>query len=235
MLTKVTITGADDQVMHEDLVKLSKEFPFVEWGILFSISREGTARYPTLPWIEKFLPLKQENDLQISVHLCGQASYGAYIAGYTQDINPFIGIADRIQINGFRANRAGGLLKLPDSFEYILQVPSADKLEETAKFTTNLLKASALFDPSGGKGLPATEWPKPPPNLKIGYAGGINIHNIDSVLDILSDRDYDFWIDMESGVRTDDRFDLDIVHQILNKIQSRSNIDLNHLLSRIGD
>ena len=32
ILDRVTITGADDSVRPTDLLELSREFPFVEWG-----------------------------------------------------------------------------------------------------------------------------------------------------------------------------------------------------------
>ena len=42
----ITFTGADDHTDVRDMVALSKLYP-IEWGILFSISRQGTdPRYP---------------------------------------------------------------------------------------------------------------------------------------------------------------------------------------------
>jgi len=35
-INKITITGADDRTKISDLVQLQKDYPFVEWGILFS-------------------------------------------------------------------------------------------------------------------------------------------------------------------------------------------------------
>ena len=63
MLTRVTITGADDAVDPGALVALSAEFPFVEWGILFSKSREGEARYPSAEWAARIGRLFDENPL----------------------------------------------------------------------------------------------------------------------------------------------------------------------------
>ena len=46
ILERVTITGADHDVRPQELVDLWKEFPFVEFGILFSPRQQGrsTAR-----------------------------------------------------------------------------------------------------------------------------------------------------------------------------------------------
>jgi hypothetical protein len=53
IIDRVTITGADANTKHEDLFKLSEDFPFVELGILLSKSGEGKARYPTYAWMLK--------------------------------------------------------------------------------------------------------------------------------------------------------------------------------------
>ena len=50
MLTRATITGADEGVDHTALADLSDEFPFVEWGILIS-EKAGRPRYPTARWV----------------------------------------------------------------------------------------------------------------------------------------------------------------------------------------
>lgn len=59
MLDRVTITGADDSVDVSELSRLTDEFPFVEWGILFSQSKQGTKRYPSWEWIESLVEEKR--------------------------------------------------------------------------------------------------------------------------------------------------------------------------------
>ena len=50
----VTLTGADESVEPMDLALLSDKYTFVEWGILFSQTRQGIEpRYPSYEWIEK--------------------------------------------------------------------------------------------------------------------------------------------------------------------------------------
>src|SRR5437867_3256069 len=71
ILDRVTITGADDSIHPTDLVALSKEFPYAEWGILFSGSRQGSPRYPTLAWISDLWKASGYG-LQLSAHLCGK-------------------------------------------------------------------------------------------------------------------------------------------------------------------
>ena len=81
-----------------------------------------------------------------------------------------------------------------------------------------------LFDPSSGRGESAfSRWPEPPVDAatRYGYAGGISPETIGEALAFASQHaDAGLWIDMESGVRTeDDRFDLDKVEGICARVQ----------------
>ena len=75
---------------------------------------------------------------------------------------------------------------------------------------------TTLLDASGGRGVDTgIEVLKLP--HKIGYAGGITPENVEEKLTFLMESDDvdSFWIDMETGVRTDDWFDLDKVENVL--------------------
>jgi phosphoribosylanthranilate isomerase len=75
---------------------------------------------------------------------------------------------------------------------------------------------SALLDSSGGRGID-TPLKVRPSSGKVGYAGGFNPDNVGEKLSFLLQnvRMGEFWIDMESGVRTDDWFDTNKVRQVL--------------------
>lgn len=64
---KVTITGADDKTDLAELYALWLHYPFVEWGILFSDSREGSSRYPART---KILEIASQG-MPLSAHFCG--------------------------------------------------------------------------------------------------------------------------------------------------------------------
>jgi hypothetical protein len=64
-----------------------------------------------------------------------------------------------------------------------------------------------LFDASGGRGVAPQAWPRHPGRVSVGYAGGIGPENVREVLAAIGATG-PYWIDMESGVRTDDRFDI---------------------------
>ena len=77
-----------------------------------------------------------------------------------------------------------------------------------------------LLDASGGRGID-TPIDVFPTSRKIGYAGGLNPENIADKLSFLMEnvKIGRFWIDMESGVRTNDWFDLDKVVRVLEICQ----------------
>ena len=74
---------------------------------------------------------------------------------------------------------------------------------------------SVLLDASGGQGINTDIEILNLPN-KVGYAGGINPDNVaDKLTYLLDNCTSPFWIDMESGVRTNDWFDVEKVKQVL--------------------
>ena len=77
-----------------------------------------------------------------------------------------------------------------------------------------------MFDTSCGRGLEISNIETPYENVYTGYAGGISVDNIENVCEnITSHKDNSFvWIDMESGVRTNDEFDIDKVNKVIEKV-----------------
>lgn len=237
MLTTVTITGADDAVNPEDLGALSREFPFVEWAILISPKRVGTARYPGETWMHALALLAERVPMRRALHLCGRA------ARETMDGGPgwLVPSYQRVQINGFEVAQmprfgirefvgtwdgpAEALVRSRFEHEFILQVRDRESIAAGARVAWALPpgRASLLFDPSGGRGIEAAApWPRPPHGeVRMGYAGGINPENVCKVLsDLYPIAGSDFWIDLESGARTpDDRFDLARVRTVLERAQ----------------
>lgn len=91
---------------------------------------------------------------------------------------------------------------------------------------------SVLLDASRGKGIAPDTWAPPLVRagqpLHTGYAGGISPENIEAVLDATESavREYGqpdarYWLDMETGVRTDNQFDLKKVEQVLSAVARR--------------
>lgn len=78
-----------------DLISLSSIYPFIEWGILFSKSKEGTNRYPSQDWINEF----SKNDLISSAHFCGWYSKEVLKNNNFKLINDLYNCFKRIQLN----------------------------------------------------------------------------------------------------------------------------------------
>lgn len=229
MNLSVTITGADDAVDPHQLAHLSRFYRFVEWGVLFSEKRRGSPRYPSLRWVRTLEDLAQDRRLFLSMHLCG--SEARIATARPTEFWP--GSAwRRVQINGYEPGTANEKWRRSrfdlggghDGFRWILQARSEQTIDAV---WTDALAADAyvLYDPSGGAGKGPTSWPEMPDGS--GFAGGIGPDNVEEVLRSILTRPprnsnnaqlRSVWIDMESGVRTDDKLDLDKVRAVLDAV-----------------
>lgn len=233
-LNKITITGADENIKPSELVALSKRFPFVEWGILFSKQRQGNEpRYPSIDWIKKIMCKKK---LKLAAHLCGGYAKSVIIGDY----NPLMEIhnilssknMESIQLNFKSTNVETDIDKfmfltnnmfLHKNIIFQLRNDESDDFAfdvNERKMKNNECGISGLYDKSGGTGKVIDHYPVFDKKLiaTLGYAGGINPDNIESVLKNIQNAaitDQSTWIDMESGVRTDDKFDLEKVEVCL--------------------
>jgi hypothetical protein len=217
-LTKVTITGADDGVDLRALAALSEQFPFVEWGLLLSNKRFGEKRYPSTRWL-----LEAPDVLgfeRLSYHLCGE--FARRVMGGDPTMVPRE--IKRIQLNGFGTYRLPCLIAadMCKELEFVLQCSDAGALHHADQLREQggLSNVVALWDPSGGLGISFAEqtwFPLARDNkIPIGYAGGINESNVEDTIAMLCTGTGDpLWIDLESGARTDDVFDLAKVERIL--------------------
>jgi len=212
-MLRVTITGADDSVNPEDLIKISQDFPFVEWGILVSEKRRGTPRYPTHKWITS---LRTPRLPHLALHLCGSSARETLLG---QDQWVMMPDFERVQINGYVPGKYHGLVFIGRE-GFILQCRNLRDLYKVAT-DAEQIGASILYDVSGGLGISPANWPNIPTGARMGYAGGINETNIVHVLEEIDIDNPHTWIDLETGARDDnDQFDLDKVRQILTLVKA---------------
>jgi len=220
-LQHITFTGIDGKTDLGRLWEIQQEYPIAEFGVLVAKNwRDNGNRYFNPSYLDSL-----DRGLNLSAHLCGSIARAA-VRG---DWQPFRDWArdfpfffNRCQIN--IANSAEN----PDLFVYdgdayyfdeiILQQNSSKdcQLFLSSMNDRHHNRITALMDESGGKGINTPLEPLELPH-KIGYAGGFNVDNVADKLSFLltSEQVGDFWIDMESGVRTDDWFDLDKVIKVL--------------------
>ena len=224
-LKHITFTGIDAKTDIKDLIDIQCEFPIAEFGILTSYHwYENGNRYPE---VRTMKPTLLHLGLNLSLHVCGSAANDAAFGSYenihfmTYGMLPYF---DRIQLN--IANHRDNPPRVFESLyqqEVIIQQRDLNNLtlfEETLKkWKLGKGTVSVLLDASGGRGIdtPFKVLPNDGKSFKVGYAGGINPDNVGEKLHYLLTKSEvgDFWIDMESGVRTDDWFDTSKVRHVL--------------------
>jgi hypothetical protein len=214
-LHTVTITGPDDQSDPDDLVRLATEFPFVEWGILFT-RRSSRPTFPSDAWVER-LRRRAPEGMRLSGHVCSTWAREVCTGRWPAKLN--LERFGRAQLNIARyltevASPEGLARCLPPGREYILQVGTSRErgLALAAQLQGLGSTVSVLFDASGGKGISPKSWPSVPAALKCGFAGGLGPDNLAGELRrlerIVGDRVV--WIDMQSRVRSEDGAALDL-------------------------
>lgn len=216
-LTRITITGADDKSSLTSIRKLTEEFPFVEWGILVSESRFGTARYPSIPNV---LALSDAASGKVAAHLCGKVA-SRVLSG---DGPPLLG-RFRIQLNGFSAFAEESVPPELEQWlgtvysEVILQVATDRALDAASALHDRHENVQVLWDRSGGEGkFDVTGWKLPRrPGIRQGFAGGLGPDTIELACAMVkaSAHPNETWLDMESGVRTGDELDFGKVRRVL--------------------
>jgi hypothetical protein len=213
-IDRMTFTGADDSVSPADLVALSRECPFVEWGILLSANQIGTPRYPSRTWLDTLFTLGPKNGLQLSAHVCGRFVRDMLAGGdlFRQSLGPLLPMFQRIQWN-FHADRFGEIhlpvvqdtLLTYQPREFIFQMDGVNDvlLPQLRKFFVPVLP---LFDRSGGAGVIPETWPSAIPNVYCGYAGGLGPESLKEQLPKIevAANGQRIWLDLESRVRSVD-------------------------------
>jgi hypothetical protein len=223
-LTSITFTGIDERTDIDRVREISEKYPYVEWGVLLSYHwQENGNRYPNPALLEKL----EYGGLRLSAHLCGQMARDV-ADGETrkmyETINWNFDIFRRCQLNTNVSARYQELRSMRpfDRMlnEVILQMNGGDSLDSFLRYCEKpLFHVAYLLDASGGRGINTPIRVFDNKDIHIGYAGGINPENVGAKLKQLLDfYSYgSFWIDMESGVRTeDDWLDLDKVQQVLD-------------------
>ena len=227
-LKHITFTGIDAKTDIQDLIDIQREFPIAEFGVLTSYHwYENGNRYLNPAFLNNLYA--GNGELNLSLHVCGSMAHDA-ADGYWNKIEHHmfntLGLFKRVQLNV--ANRTDNPYRLASTpnkhTEVIIQQKGVHDIEMFER--SMWMNVSVLLDASGGQGIdtPIEVLPNAGKQFKVGYAGGINSSNVADKLAYLLQNDQvgDFWIDMESGVRTPnwfgdgDWFDTDMVRSVLD-------------------
>lgn len=215
----ISFVGVDANTNFQliDEIKMAPErLIALEFGVLHSESQKSN-RYPGYNFCEKFLARSQQYLINTSLHLCGQEAISKY---FDKDIEimKLCSLAGRIQLNlnikKFHdyESLSSNLLKMmrEENHSIILQVNQAK--ESFTKFFLNNIpaslneKLSLLYDASGGFGKELSIIEPVFENNFTGYAGGINSSNVKNIVKLIKEKNPNkkYYIDMESGIRTED-------------------------------
>lgn len=223
-LTHITFTGVDAWTDIDRLVDIQRRYPKAEFGVLVSLNwRKNGNRFPSPEVIENL----HGRGLRLSAHLCGSLARGMLYDGVFSNIgNPFykplhnLGIFKRIQLN------VSGCEEMPihDIAPYPMEEIIIQQGDDRSLFEHCYINGgehfAMLLDKSCGLGIDTPIGaPAYAPKVHLGFAGGINPDNVIEKMSHITHLPVGkFWIDMESGVRTNDRFDLDKVEDVCKKV-----------------
>lgn len=230
-MKNITFTGVDKQTSLPKLAELTREFPKfnIEWGLLASKTQTAN-RYMDFGAIE--FAMRDYKDLNWALHLCG--SCVREFADWYFNRENFITLpaearlaklADRVQLNfnwEATADSTQSLIHNLTNSEFYL-IAQYNKNNKSFWDSLEPIKSafSPLVDASGGRGTLIKNFASPKNYLYVGYAGGINAQNCNDVYSAcqqVTQGRTNFWLDMESGVRTDDWFDLAKVRAVLESL-----------------
>ena len=201
----MTFTGIDAWTDLDRVEDLSRRYP-IEWGILFSPKRQGVdPRYPSL--FHAGLITHQIGNLHLAAHLCGGHARDVLEKGRCSTLTPWIDcVFGRFQINTSDPADPHRVAEFADNH-------GGTGILQCQGLFPNTCEVDWLQDGSGGRGVHPDGWLSPEEGGPfVGYAGGLGPDTIATALPAIQATippNTPYWIDMESGIRTDDRLDLD--------------------------
>lgn len=231
----VTFTGLDERTDMGRVRELSLQYvDRVEWGVLFSAANTGKAqRYPGWEWVKGLRHFSGSVDqraapLNLAVHVCGRHSRQIMISNAT-DIDFATALIRlkcfrRVQINikDGETSIHPRQLNAESALAFGVLIGAKPILQCRSDVFPDADDICWLFDQSGGAGARSGAWP---PNQEerrnlVGYAGGIGPFTAaEDVAAIAKVSPQPYWIDMETGVRTEDNWlDLDKCAAVLDAV-----------------
>lgn len=212
MIRRVSFSGIDPWTKPKALEALYKTYPFVEFVYLCTDNRKAGNRYPLPVMLKAYKKL----GLPMAVHLCGKLAHDLVKTGDWTPVQEMLGesmqLFDRIQLNIPKTKHFSRELVFPEDKQIIIQLHEGT--EELFACYKHLPNVQGFQDGSGGRGIVCTQWRAPETSF-FGYAGGIGPENaVEAVRAISAICPADFWIDMESSIRTQDKFDVEKCRQV---------------------
>ena len=214
LLNRVTFTGVDDRTNIEDLVYLTNKYPFVEFGVLVSKNGSNSGeinRYPNLTILKRL----KNKGLNLSCHICGNIARQIVQKNDWSELEKLLGkdveVFNRFQLNVSGIHKFSKEITFREDKEFIIQLKNDLSLYDYYKDLPNVF---GFQDNSGGVGKFEDNWLDS--DRYFGYAGGLSVENVEKVIEnLLIVNNDNFWIDMETSVRTNDWFDTKKCEEVL--------------------
>ena len=198
-MPSITVTGVDRRTPLSGIQAILDAG--AEVGFLWTETPEGRNRYPSLEWICD--TVCDVHGGRTAVHACGRVAREYLLVDHA---SPGV-LFDRIQVNGAVSvpELRGLCTRYPEQVVITQDNAANVPLREFAEARVHAI----LVDGSGGRGIVPARWQRPQTTKEVGFAGGLGPHNLEAELPkIAAIATGEWWIDMESGVRTDDWFDV---------------------------
>ena len=199
--TFIAFTGVDAIDLLPGMQQLSRHYP-IEWGILIDDAKDDLLFADP----DVRARLLEAPGLHYAAHVCGEQA--GLIANDPAKASIDLSGFQRLQVNhGFSGSA-------PAQVENCVRFGRSQTIR-TMLQTLDIFPGDArldwLYDTSFGTGKAPDIWPEIPANGPFcGFSGGIRAENVAAVIQAIAAPDgAQFWIDMESGVRTNGRFDLE--------------------------
>ena len=203
---RLTFTGVDARTDLDAVIGIGRRNPHVEFAVLVG-SRTGTIgarRYPEPGVVRDFRRRAVAAGVKCAIHLCGSYSRAVMKKEWEAPLSVSKGF-DRIQVNASRYD-----MTAVEEFKrrYVGIGVTVIVQWRTRHMDKRFPGIAFLHDESGGRGIEGIKyWPMRP--RFGGFAGGLGPANIrEAVGYVRMTARPGSWLDMETGVRTDDWFDL---------------------------
>ena len=207
---RLTFTGIDARTDLDEVMRIGKEYQNVEFAVLVG-SRTGIEpRFPGLEFTRLFRRMAQDDGVRTSIHLCGVFSREVNVGDF---LNP------QAVVYGFGRCQVNSRATYYD-YQNVERFGRVTGLEVIVQcLAATCPRITHLHDKSGGRGINTiASWPSPRNGSHCGFAGGITPDNVLKAVDFIHAHPMSHhWLDMESGVRTDDWFDLEKVMAVINE------------------
>lgn len=199
--TFIAFTGVDDPSLIADMQALSARYP-IEWGILVDDAQTEKALFPTE---SERAAMIASPKLRWAAHVCGEQA--RRIANEPETATLALTGFQRVQVNHSFSGSSSAHVANTVRFGRMRGIRTL--LQCSTDFPDDS-RLDWLFDVSFGTGVKPGTWPTLPDSGPFcGYSGGIGPSNAAAVVAAIdAPLGGQFWIDMESGVRTDHRLDL---------------------------